>query len=421
MALFPSNNIVTNGLVFSYDLNSKLSYKGPPLQNKLSALSANTGSGTGYVLTASSETVKIPSVGELQVTTCNLQNTGASWCCVNFMNFGNTGNIISGSTLYTYMILYRIDSGYTHPNFMYRYEYNSSGTYLTESGIHDTNKRTYLGNGWYYAWNTFTTQPTTANMTCYGFSYNYSNFTDRYSYAKVAIVQGDYSGMHPTLWPNLGVSVLNTQILNNVAGSSVLTANNLNYTSDGLFTFNGTSSYILSSSPNLPTVAGSGNKTFIVWCQPDSTGPANTYTGLLALGTHSSTTPSSTVLLSLNTNNSSTYYVSSAYWGNDYVPNNIVVTPNAWNMIGIVARGAATTNNATLFCGNATGLSFTTGSSSSYTKGLNTSNTDLTIGCTDVPGRFFKGKISNVLIYDRELSTAEITQIYQSMRGRYGI
>ena len=81
------SNIVTGGLSFAFDTYSRRSYKGPPLQNKLSALSASTGTGTGYVLTSSTENVNIPGVGDTQVTNCFLQNTGASWCCVNFMNF----------------------------------------------------------------------------------------------------------------------------------------------------------------------------------------------------------------------------------------------------------------------------------------------------------------------------------------------
>ena len=93
-------SIVTNGLVFSCDMNSRRSYKGPPLQNKLSGLSPTVTSGTGYVLTGGTEIVNIPGVGDTLVTNCFLQNnysSVSSWCCVNFMNFGGTGsNLGSG-------------------------------------------------------------------------------------------------------------------------------------------------------------------------------------------------------------------------------------------------------------------------------------------------------------------------------------
>jgi hypothetical protein len=116
-------------------MNNIRSYKGPPLTNKLPNLTASSASGGTYVLAASSEIVDIPTVGSTNVTVCNLQNTGASWCCVNFMSFGNGGNIFTGSTLYTYLLLYRVDSGYTHPNFMYRYEYAHYSRALSASEV----------------------------------------------------------------------------------------------------------------------------------------------------------------------------------------------------------------------------------------------------------------------------------------------
>jgi len=207
MALSPS--IVTDGLQFNIDtLNSK-SYKGPSIRNLINTMGITAGSGTGYVLTSGTEIVNIPTLGDTLVNFCNYQNTGASWCCVNWANYGNTA-FFSGSTTYTYLILYRNDSGYTHPNWMYRYEYGPSG-YLTESGIHSDSNRTYLGNGWYYAWNTFDTQPTTTNCTCHSFTYNYSNFNDKLSVAKVAILQGNYSGLHPRYWPEVNTVRANTQ------------------------------------------------------------------------------------------------------------------------------------------------------------------------------------------------------------------
>jgi hypothetical protein len=36
-------------------------------------------------------------------------------------------------------------------------------------------------------------------------------------------------------------------------------------------------------------------------------------------------------------------------------------------------------------------------------------------------GRYFSGKISSVSFYDRSLSTAEIQQNFNALRGRYGI
>lgn len=245
--------IVTDGLQYYMDMSNQKSFTGPSLRNHIATISPTTGSGTGYVLTGGTETVNIPTLGEVTSTFCNLQNTGASWCCVNFMNYGNAGNIFSGSTLYTYLILYRSDSGYTNSNWMYRYEYSSSGTYQTESGVHDTAKRTYLGNGWYYAWNTFTTQAATTNLTCYSFSYNYSNFNDKISVAKVCILQGDASGLHPRFWPDTNTTKTVAQSVVDLTGNRTTTTFNYHIPS-GSTTYNvlqSTTNAVITDSSNI--------------------------------------------------------------------------------------------------------------------------------------------------------------------------
>lgn len=200
-------------------------------------------------------------------------------------------------------------------------------------------------------------------------------------------------------------------------GNNVVSANTPTHSSQS-FLFNGSSQYFYQQSlVSLPQTI----KTVICWTKPDSTGPTNTYTGLVSWGSRSCPVGSSTsILLSMSTAN--TYYVSSAYWCNDYVPNTSEVQLNKdqWNMTGIIARGSGT-NNTTLFKYNSSGYNFVTGSSSTNTNTFLTSNQDLRIGCTDGAGRFMKGNISAVLIYDRELSSLEISSIISAFRSRYGI
>jgi hypothetical protein len=413
MALRHSPSTVSNGLVFAYDMYNSRSYKGPTLQNKLSGLSATAGSGTGYVLTASSEIANIPTVGELPVTICNLQNTGASWCCINFMNFGNTGSNMSGSTLYTYMILYRVDSGYTHPNFMYRYEYNSAGTYLTESGIHDTNKRTYLGNGWYYAWNTFTTQSTTTNMTCYGFSYNYSNFTDRYSYAKVAIVQGDYSGMHPSLWPDLGQTISNTQSILDLTGRKTLTIQNLSYASIGTFSFDGVDDSI--DSTTSAGLTGTGSWTMESVFKINGI-PSNALYGNVIVDTDATGGSANMILVDYGGGHGGSQnqllYASRPSTGGSYtLLGGPILTQGTYYHVAVVRNDVTNTKlyvNGSLY--------------STYSGNVPTATQPLVrIGRWTDGTVYGNSTIPNVKIYNRALSDQEVAQNYQALRGRYGI
>jgi hypothetical protein len=190
--------------------------------------------------------------------------------------------------------------------------------------------------------------------------------------------------------------------------------------SSGSFTFNGTAGNHISDAVLTLPILGN-DKTILCWTFPDSTGPVNAYTGLVALGGRTSSTPSDAMLLCLNTN-AATWYVGSAYWANDYNPSTLPVIKDAWNMVGIIGRSAPTANNTKLICGNSSGLTSITGSSSAYTRGLAVTNVNLTIGCTDVGGgRPMKGKISVVLVYNRELSDSEIQQNFNALRGRYGV
>jgi hypothetical protein len=175
--------------------------------------------------------------------------------------------------------------------------------------------------------------------------------------------------------------------------------------------FDGADDAVIQYSPNLSSA--SGTKTVLCWCYPDSTGPSNDYTGLVSWGGRSNGSPSNSLLLSLKTS-AATWYVGSAYWYNDYNPGILAVTKNAWNMVGIIARQQSTpnSNNTTLICGNSNGINYDTGTSSDPNKSISTTNANLAIGSTDVISRVFKGKIARVIIYNRELSQAEIAQNY---------
>lgn len=185
-------------------------------------------------------------------------------------------------------------------------------------------------------------------------------------------------------------------------------------------TFDGTAgNYYSKSTLSIPTA--NNNRTILCWTYPDSTGPSNGYTGLVAFGGRASTTPSDSILLSLQTL-TSTWYVGSAYWSNDYNPANLPINKDAWNMVGISANSLGIQNNTKLICGNSSGLNSVIGSSSMYSKGLAVTNNYLTVGCTDNGGgRPMKGKIAVVLVYNRELSNDEITQNFNAFRGRFGI
>lgn len=415
------SSIVNDGLAFAFDTYSIRSYKGPETQNKLSSLSATTGTGSGYVLTSSSEVVDIPGVGVVPVTNCFLQNTGGSWCCVNFMNFGNTGQTLSGSTVYTYLLLYRVDSGYRGGNFMYRYEYNSSGTYQTEAGVYDDSRRVHLGNGWYYAWGTFTTAASTNNLTGYSFSYMYSNYSDKYSWAKIALIQGDYSGLHPKYWPALGETRTSSQVLYDLTGTKTIQPYNLNttsYSSDmTCLTLDGNNQYLYTN----------GDSYWNAW-SPDGTYGNAALT--IELIFKSSDTGGFLVSRPWNGSGQYNYYMtdsgfalhsnaSAASFGYSSICTGANVHMVWWmneSQFGVYKNGevyVAATNHGLSGHGGSSGTNaFGTlfGSLYPYGQGWG-GNTGFSVA-----GKYYVGRI-----YNRVLSEPEVKQNFNATRGRYGL
>lgn len=251
MALTVSPRIVTNGLSFYYDQNNIKSYRGPVVQNLASTIGFNNSTATGISVVGGYETVDVPQIGRTTVTTSNIQNNynlftpNSTACCPSPFFYGN-GLTVTPSTLYTYAIVYKVISGYTNSNYMYRYEFTGNGgTLVTEAGVHNTTNRIHLGGDWYWAWATFTTRPETNWLGYHGaFYYRYSNTIDKMSIAKVLLCQGDFTQLHPKYWPNTNTTRSNTQTLFDLTGTNTITADSLTYASNSTFSFNGSNNFI---------------------------------------------------------------------------------------------------------------------------------------------------------------------------------
>lgn len=216
-----------------------------------------------------------------------------------------------------------------------------------------------------------------------------------------------------TTWTDLTTTRTSVTLLNGVGYN----ANNL-----GGVVFDGTNDYCLSGAAFSP-VSATDTVTIFCWCKPDSTGPAHALSGLVSWGGRSDATPSNSTVLSLNTA-SATWGVSASFYFNDYAPDDsaIAIDKDKWNLVGMVARSAATTNNLTLFKFNSSGYGTNTGSSHNYARGVSRTSGAISVGSVTALGNLrMKGIISQVLIYNRELSENEMKQNFNALRGRYGI
>jgi hypothetical protein len=410
MSVAANPSIATGGLIFAYDTNNIMSYDGPPINNVANGISViGTGTGTGYSSTASTPTEFIPSLGSSRVFTNTIQNNYTSFtpnsgdCCPSLQGWGQIA--VSPSTLYTYGIVFRCDSGYTNSNYMYRYEYTSNGgSYVGEGGVYSDARRISLGDGWFYAWGTFTTAATTNWLGhCGTFYYRYSPNPDNLSIARVMIAAGDYSGLHPVYWPSTNTSRPNTQVLLDISGSNrIITANSLTYASDGTISFNGTTNNL-----TIPTISlGNGNLPWTVsaWVRTTTNASA------LGHGSVMSNQSGGPVYSMMGVNSGKIVYwtYQNSAWAqklgvgpnvNDNVWHMLTWVNNSNNTMAMYVDGVLDSNVADSTSGNNNPIDMIGSSWSAK----------------------FAGSIGSIQVYNVALTAAQVAQNFAAYRTRYSV
>ena len=394
-------------LVLNADFLNPKSYAGPAIRNYTSNITQNPGTSTGYSFVAGSENLYIP--GLYSTLNCKFVDAYndypavSSNCCPNLFLYAIPVTGISPNSLYTYSIVYKTKTGYTHPNYLYRYEFNG-GTVVTEAGTHSTTNRMHLGDDWYWAWSTFTTTSNIDRLFLYSFYYKYQKYTDRLWVAKVALFSGSYANMHPTLWPDSGVTRATSSALFDLSGQNNFDVNNLKYDSSGNPFFNGTDSYVIArenSALNTQTVSVE------VWTKTASTnqngfwfekGQVNTQYSLFQEGTTivwrqklSGTVTNITVTAAT--------YINTTSWA---------------HIVGTYTSGERRLyiNGALVASDSATGT---------FTADTNGTSIGVYGGHNGGRGYYYTGSIGIVRVYNKSLSAGEVRNNYDAMRSRFGL
>ena len=208
-----------------------------------------------------------------------------------------------------------------------------------------------------------------------------------------------YDAANSTSYPGSGSTWFD------LVGTNHVSISNASYVSESIpyFNFNGSSSYMIRSPAN-NVISGNNVATIIAWIYPNTSQPDSTYSGIFALG--SKACNGQTLLFSMTSGRTLTM----AKWCDDST--NGTSTPPAltWSMVSLVKDGASTRFGVN-----------STFANSSNTGTANFGGTILTIGSTDTPGRYYSGRIASILLYNRALSDAEVTQNYQATRNNYGV
>ena len=262
-------NIVTDGLVFGYDTHDySRFYNGPATTNHLLSLTQSWGNTirTNGKAVAGTEEVNIPTIGKRTVKYVeyynNYNNGDDLGCCPNLFNYHSGGTVpLVGNQSYTYSIVYKHTGGYTHPNFLYRYRYKADNTYIGEGGLHSTARRTHLGDGWYHAWGSWTTDSAANYGRFYSFLYNYGTDVAKFYVAAISLVKNNSGAAHLIIPPNLllepNTSISTTQSIIDLKKTNDIDVSNISVDSTGQPTLDGTDDEIDITFPTLNSDYGS--------------------------------------------------------------------------------------------------------------------------------------------------------------------
>lgn len=416
--------VVTSGSVFMYDTGDTFnSYKGQPGTNITTGVGRNYNgynkttydNGMFFETNGYTEVVNIPALGPTTVQSVEINNAycgygcnGNYQCCPNLFNYtgGWMSSIWTPGQTYSYQIIYKCASGYTGPNFMYHYEYNSSEGYLTEYGVFDPNKQESLGDGWYHAWNTFTVQPTAAKGYTGLWYYQY-NIADKVSIAAVSISPGDTIRPPRQIIPS-GTTRSATQGLLPIVGDSSINLSNVSFTPNAQITFDGTDDYINSGNIQPFTLSNRTATWETVVKFSTSSG-----TGAIATKWNNSTGqiwwfgryPSTKIHIALTINGGYNAY---------YSTGDVTSTTNYYHVV-------VTLNNTTLsFYIN--GVLDSTSTVPAGTWATDNGNPDLIIGAQNAgTAANFNGEIPIIKFYDRVLTAAEVQQNYNKYKTRFNL
>lgn len=402
-----SPKIVSNGLVFCGDAANTKSFRGIGGTNLLTGISYgynNTDTST-FKYQRGLENVYIPALGSRLATACYIYNdyNGGSGQCCPFILYHGGGFVVSPNTTYTYATIYKTLTGYTNANYMYRYEYTTGGSYVTEGGVHSNSNRVSLGDGWWYAWGQFTTAATTGQISSVPMAhYEYATNNTVYVVAS-SITQGTYVHDPRYLVP-FGTARLDTvaggggliDISRSGNDASLINGPTFNSTNGGSISFDGSNDYVnVNSSANVLSTTAYTKMAFIY---PTSLLTSNNIISGGNSGQHAFWLGGGNKFQAGHNGNWSTVVSTST------------ITANNWYFGAVTfssANGWKLYFNGTL---EASSISTTTFTGTGFIR----------IGAYDT-GNNFTGNIACPIVYNRELTATEIAQNFNALRGRFGI
>lgn len=387
MALNNSSKIVTDGLVFAYDMaNTAKSWKGAPVTNKFTL---PTGDTNGFGVQNDTFTrVRSGNYGGYEIKPSDYvwkyTMNGASRCPYHGWDIPTTsGNVV------TFSFDYFVDdstTGYPLNNYLANMENAGSGT---SGSVTDPNpsvigvwKRAYFSR----------TATATGNSRCLLYPGGCSSdlATSGFILFKNPQVEFNAPGSVPT--PFVAGTRSNTQAIVDLTGNNTITSSSLTYNNDGSFSFDNVNDFIDTNFP-AQTIY---NCTICAWVY-DNTADTN-YRAIVQNNIASDDA------LYVNPSNYLMWWPATA--------STLTVPKNAWTFVA-----ASHTYGS--------GILYQVNDTQQFISGTFADPTDwdfLRIGGHSTgDGERWGGYIPVVNVYNRALTSTELQQNFNALRGRYGI
>jgi hypothetical protein len=406
MALAQNPGIVTNGLVFYYDMNNRQkSWIGKPVTNQFAAPTPYNSSGdvsfaingTGtfrrvYEGTYGGYTIQPNDI----VYRYNLSTTGG--CHYH----GNSASIGSGQYA-TFIFDYYISqdaNNYPSTNFLANFE-NYGGGALGGSVA--------AANSYKGIWQTatFTSGPTGSSGTQAMFLYPGACGGDLATsgYVLFKNPQVIFSSSSNDIAPFVNGTRSNTQALVDLTNNNTITAQSLTYASNGTFSFNGSSNYLSWGSTSMSNFTS--GVTLEAWVNMNASGTQ--WTRIFDFGAGQNI--DNLLLCQYSTTNDLVFY--------------IIVGSTQYNLI---ASSAITNNQTSHFVATANGSNWfiykngiQVATQASSVLPANVTRNSNYIGKSNWADPYLNGSVYNAKIYNRALSPSEVTQNFAAQRGIYGV
>lgn len=382
MGLLHSPKVVTDGLVFYYDMgNQRKSWKGAPTTNIVTNWNLDTGWSKNYCTDIIfNEIEPPPGVDAPTVGFRDADGSGSGY----WYSYGNYApGQTPGSTMTVSLYVKVIG-----PSCVIRcYTADNSET----GRVYGSQITVSEPEGWKRCVWTVTI-PNPSQSESLSFVFDSFPPTSRMWLCAPQMETGSFAT------PFVKGTRTNTQAIVDLTGNNTVTATSLTYASDGSFSFNGSSNYISTSS-------AVSAKTIIAWCKL-STAAGGDYViyGLDANGADN--------WFSINANKAYAYATQSSDVNNFGVTG--TTTLNTTNYYQLCCT--IDTNTVKVYVNGAEEAS----STQAFTIG--SWNTAPTIGRRgSLAQRYFPGNIDLVSVYNRVLTATEIRQNFNALRSRYGI